>query len=109
MLTNAFVKSLDNTAPGHRVTGVVFWDVRPPHDGAEALAQAANVKAPVLEAVRAYPGSRVNPLEGTYQAILDVPVEGWRQLLKSRQTLFFSDNLRVEANLPAFSTLPEPK
>ena len=108
MLTDAFLTLLDNAKPGRCVTGIVCWDVQVPQKGAEALARVASIKAPVLEAAKACAGARVNPLEGTCQAILDVPVEGWRQLLESRRTLFVGANLRVEANEPAFSTLPEP-
>ena len=66
------------------------------------------MKTPVLDAARACSGARVNPLEGTCQAILEVPIEGWRELLRSRETLFLGDDVRVEANVVAFSTLPEP-
>lgn len=108
MLTDAFQTVLDNAKPGRRVTGVVFWDVHSTETGTAALDRAAHIKAPVIEAARACPGARVNPLEGTYQAILDVPVEGWRKMLRSRRTLFAGADLRVDANVPAFATFPEP-
>ncbi len=108
MLTDAFQTALDNAEPGKRVTAVVFWDVRPTDAGSAALARAASIKAPIIDAARACPGARVNPLEGTYQAILDVPVEGWRRILRSERARFDAADLRVEANVPAFATFPEP-
>ena len=107
MLTEAFQTALDSAEPGRRVTGVVFWDVPTSHTGS-ALRRAANIKAPIIEAAKACPGARVNPLEGTYQAILDVPIEGWRRILRSERARFAAADLRVEANLPAFATFPEP-
>lgn len=108
MLTDAFQALLDNATPGRRVTGIVFWEVHKSEAGADALVQSADMKAPIIEAARACPGARVNPLEGTHQAILDVPIEGWRRMLRSRSNLFASPNLRVEANAPAFGTPPDP-
>ena len=108
MLTQAFQTLLDNATPGHRVTGIVFWDVHASQTGSDALVQTAKMKAPIIEAARACPGARVNPLEGTHQAVLDVPVEGWHQILRSQRILFASPDLRVEANVPAFATPPDP-
>ena len=108
MLTDAFQTALDNAKPGKRVTGVVFWDVHPTEIGPDGLHGAANIKAPIIEAAKACPGARVNPLEGTYQAILDVPVEGWRRMLRTKKALFARADLRVEANIPAFATFPDP-
>ena len=108
MLTDAILTRIREAESGCRVTGILSWVVQAPQAEEAALAQAASVKAPVLEAAKVCAGARVNPLEGTHQAILDMPVEGWRQLLDTQAALFADANLRVEANFPAFSTLPEP-
>lgn len=103
MLTKHFQHLLD-TAEAHRpVTGIVSLNV--PAHGVQA--ELAELNA-LIEEVRTYNGARVNPLEGTCQAILVVPVEGWRQLIDSREMLFAGPKLRVDANVQAFGTLPEP-
>lgn len=107
MLTNDFLNLLENAEPHRPVTGIVTWKV--PARGVEPeLDYTANMDA-LLKAARAFRGARVNSLKGTYQAILEVPAEGWRQLIDSPEMHFAGPNLRVEANVPAFSTLPEPR
>ena len=108
MLTDTFLTVLGDAEPGARITGIVTWTVEPTLARADAVTRAARMKTPVLDAARACSGARINPLEGTCQAILEVPIEGWRELLRSRDTLLLGDDVRVEANVVAFSTLPEP-
>ena len=109
MLTDAFLTVLDQTEPGGRVTGIVTWSVPGPDAGSKPLERATRTKGPVLEAAQACADARINPLEGTPQAILDLPIEGWRRLLGYRQSLLSGPDFRVEPNVTAFSTLPEPR
>ena len=109
MLTDAFLTVLDQAEPGGRVTGIVTWSGLAPSGGVSPLDQAARTKEPVLMAAQACAGARVNPLEGTPQAILEMPIEGWRRLLKLEQSLLSDPDLWVEPNVTAFATLPERK
>ena len=109
MLSETFLKELDEAVPGARVTGVVSWQVSWPAGGAEAvLAAIREAKQPLLDAARAYPDVRVNPLEGAPHAILDAPAASWRQLRSDRPGLLESTALTVDANPEVFHILPAP-
>ena len=107
MLSNAFKMELAKAAPGARVTGVVRWELpRQPVEETElGSAALARAKRQLLEAARACPDTRVNPLEALPQSILDAPVEIWRQLLRDQRELLESEAFVVDAN-PSMFRIP---
>lgn len=107
MLSQPFQTILRQAPPGKRIAGIVTWEITFPKN-ADPVHILAAAKHPLIAAAQKCHSTRVNSLEGTPQAILEAPIEGWRQLLRSQQTLLNSTNIRVDANTPAFSTFPDP-
>ena len=109
MLSDAFLKELDEAAPGARVTGVISWQASWPTGSAETvLAAITEAKQPLLDAARAYPDVRVNPLDGAAHSILDAPAESWRRLQGDNPGLLEGETLTVDANSQVFHVLPAP-
>ena len=109
MLSEAFLKELDEAVPDARVTGVVSWQLpRTAGGAATVLAAIRDAKRPLLVAARGYPGARVNSLDGMPHTILDAPAESWRQLLRDEPELLAGEALVVDANPRVFHIPPAP-
>lgn len=107
MLSDAFLKELDEAVPGTRVTGVISWQASWATGSAETvLAAITEAKQPLLDAARAYPDVRVNPLDGVPHSILDAPAESWRRLRSDNPGLLEGKALTVDANSQVFHVLP---
>ncbi len=110
MLSEAFLKELDEASPSTRVTGIIRWKSSQYAAGGTdgMLASIADAKRPLLKAARDCPDVKVNPLDGIPHSILDAPVESWRLLLRSQRELLEDEGLVVDANLSVFSIPPTP-
>lgn len=109
MLSETFLKELNAAVPGARVTGVVSWQASWPAGSAETILAATRIaKRPLLDAARACPDVRVNPLDGAPHSILDASAEGWQKLQSDNPGLLEDEALTVDANSQVFRALPAP-